>query len=94
MKNLLLLSLLILPGCALFNPAGVADYELTLGEYEAQIFNSKDIESITFEMTKNPDGTVTAVFNQKGVSASNPAMIQAENNSKVLDLAAKLIDPE
>jgi len=58
---------------------------------KATVFNSKDYEALKFTLKKKPDGTVEVMLDEKGVNASDPATIGAQNNAKVLDLMSKII---
>ena len=98
MKHLLLLSLLILPGCFVGTSHYVVrPFELDSGQViccEAEIYNTKDVQSAVVMFEKTPDGGLKVEVDQQGVSASNPAMLQAENNARLLELAAKVIPPQ
>lgn len=58
---------------------------------EATVYNSKDYESLKFKFKKLEDGSYDVELDEKGVSASDPAQIQAESNSKLLDLLLKAV---
>ena len=58
---------------------------------EAHVYNTKDYEKLKFKFIKNADGSMTVTLDEDGVSASDPAAVQAENNSKLLDAVSSMI---
>lgn len=97
MKYILLILLaLTLTACSL---TGTTEYSLkpietSSGELvccEATVYNSKDYDSLNFKFTKLEDGSYDVELDEKGVSASDPAQVQAESNSKLLDALLKAI---
>lgn len=98
-KSLLSASIicLSLTGCVM--TSGTTEYSLkpmetSSGELvccEATVYNTKDYDKLKFKFVKNADGSMTVTLDEDGVSASTPAMIQSENNAKLLDAVTKLI---
>jgi len=99
-KTLIALSIsasLTLTGC--ISTSGETEYSLkpmetSNGELvccEAHVYNTKDYEKLKFKFTKNADGSMTVTLDETGVSASDPAMVQAENNAKLLDAVTSII---
>lgn len=94
---LITFSLLTLTGC--ISTSGETEYSLkpmetSGGELvccEAHVFNTKDYKKLKFKFTKNADGSMTVTLDEEGVSASDPAMVQAENNAKLLDAVTSII---
>ena len=86
-----------LSGCV--SITGETDYtlepmKLPSGEVvccKAHIRNSKDYDKLQFKMVKKPDGTIEVELVEKGVSASDPATVNAENQQKLLDIMTKVI---
>ncbi len=98
MKLLPLLALTLLTsGCML--TSGQTEYSLkpietTSGELvccEARVYNTKDYDKLKFKFTKKADGSMTVTLDEDGVSASTPSMVQAENNSKLLDAVTAIL---
>lgn len=58
---------------------------------EATVYNTKDYEALQFKYTKNADGSMSVTLDEVGVSASDPAAVAAQNNSKLLDAVTSLI---
>jgi len=58
---------------------------------KATVYNSKDYDKLKFKFIKKSDGTIEAVLDESGVSASDPATVNAENNGKMLDAINQLI---
>jgi PBP1b-binding outer membrane lipoprotein LpoB len=84
-----LLGIFLLAGCA-----GQAKYELETPEgYKATVFNTKDIEAVDVSLTKSPDGTVDFSLTEKGISASTPMSIMAEQNKLILDKLLEAATP-
>lgn len=89
----------LLTGCSMMTKSGVTEYSLKpvkgeSGEYvccEATVYNSKDYESLKFTLKKQSDGTVEVMLDESGVSSSDPASIQSQNNSKLLDAIGQII---
>lgn len=94
--SLVLFTVLLLHGCAMM---GTTEYELEPimlpnGDViccKAIVYNSKNYDNLNFEFVKNADGSVKAVLKEKGVNATDPATVGAENNAKLLDTINKLI---
>lgn len=96
MKYLTFIFALLLTGCSTM---GTTEYELEPIVKEdgsvicckATVYNSKDYDSLKFKFKIAKDGTIEAVLDEKGISASDPAAIGAENNGKMLDAINQLI---
>lgn len=58
---------------------------------KATVFNSKDYDKLKFKFVKKSDGTIEASLDESGVSASDPAAVNAQNNGKMLDAINQLI---
>lgn len=94
---LIFVAIIGLSGCAL--TAGKTEYSLkpietSKGELvccEATVYNSKNYDKLKFKFIKNADGTMTVTLDEEGVSASDPAKVQAENNAKLLEAVTNLI---
>ena len=88
-----------LSGCSLLSTAGNSDYTVEPFITEsgaticckATIHNSKNYDNFKFSLTTNPDGTITVTLDEKGVNASDPARVSAENQSKLLDALTTLL---
>lgn len=99
MKKSLLIScaILALSGCTLTG-AGETAYTVepisTPGGLvccKVDVKNTKNYDKFKFKLVKNTDGSMTIELNEDGVNASDPAAVQAESNSKLLDAVTKLI---
>lgn len=88
---------LTLTGC--LSTSGTTEYSLkpietSSGELvccEATVYNSKDYEQLKFKFKKNQDGSIDVQLDESGVSASDPAQIQSQNNAKMLDAIMQII---
>ena len=58
---------------------------------EVVVNNTKDYEKLNVKLKMKKDGTIDFELNENGVSSSNPAAVQAENNSKLLDAFNSII---
>ena len=94
MKRVLILGALVaLTGCSTLT-AGKAEYsvepiELSNGSIvccKVTVHNSKDYENLKAKIVKQSDGSITVELDEKGVNASTPAAVMAENNAKLLDV--------
>ena len=99
MKKSLLIScaVLALSGC-LSNGAGETAYTVEpiptnegLVCCKVDVKNTKNYDKFKFKLVKQADGSMTVELTEDGVNASDPAAVQAENNSKLLDAVTKLI---
>lgn len=99
MKKSLLIScaILALSGC-ISTGAGETAYtvepvELAGGPVccKIDVKNTKNYDKFKFKYVKTVDGGMTVELTEQGVNASDPAAVQAENNSKLLDAVTKLI---
>lgn len=94
-KPLTLVAVLILiSSCSLLpEKMGKTEYsikpvELTSGKIiccEAHVFNTKDYGKLVFKFKKTADGNMEVTLDESDVDASSPFLIQAENQSKLLD---------
>ena len=99
MKLVIVPLALLLSGCQLLTTAGRADYTVEpfitdSGKViccKAVIHNSKNYSKFKFSFKTNPDGSVDLTLDEKGVSASDPARVSAENQSKLLDALTTLL---
>ena len=99
MLKTLLITLIVISVTGCLSTAGTTEYSLkpietSSGEMiccEATVYNTKDYERLSFKFTKNADGSMTVTLDEDGVSASTPAMVQAENNAKLLDAVTAII---
>lgn len=90
-KVLLALIAMSLPACSTM---GTTDYEVEPFQLadgsvvccKAKVHNSKDYEKLKFKLIMKSDGTVEAVLDETGISASDPAAMNAQNNGKMLDV--------
>ena len=90
---------LILGGCSLLNNAGKSNYTVEpfvtdSGKViccKATIHNSKNYDKFKFSLTTNSDGTITVTLDEKGVNATDPARVNAENQGKLLDALTGLL---
>jgi len=53
--------------------------------------NTKDYEGVDFVYEKDKDGAIKMSYKVKGVSATDPATVAAQNQAKMLDVFNKLI---
>ena len=98
-KAILITLTLLLSGCQLLTTAGRADYTVEPFVTEsgkvicckAVIHNSKNYQKFKFTFKTNPDGSVDVTLDEKGVSASDPAKVNAENQGKLLDAMTSLL---
>lgn len=89
-------AVLLITGCSMM---GTTEYELepvvkadgSVICCKATVFNSKDYDSLKFKFKIARDGTIEAMLGEKGINASDPATIGAENNGKMLDVINQLI---
>ena len=99
MKIITILLTFLLSGCQLLTTAGRADYTVEPFVTEAgaticckaTIHNSKNYDKFKFTFKTNPDGSVDVTLDEKGVSASDPAKVNAENQGKLLDAMTSLL---
>ena len=101
MKNIILaLTIMLLSGCQMLGGMmGQTEYTVkpfaladgTIICCEAHIFNSKDYDRLKFKLVKKPDGTIEVTLDETGVSASDPATVNAVNQGKMLDTITSLI---
>lgn len=84
-------------GLALSGCAGTASYavkpfyEPVMGRLvccEAIALNSKDISSLSFDLSMQPGGAVTVHFTESGVGATAPITAQGQVTSAVADAVA------
>ena len=98
----LIIAVMALSGCSLLNTAGNSDYTVEpfvtdSGKViccKATIHNSKNYDKFKFSLTAHQDGTITVTLDEKGVSASDPARVNAENQGKLLDALTELLPPK
>lgn len=77
----LLLMCILLTGCA-----GVTEYHITTPNgVVVDVKNTKDYESYTLTVKKEPDGSYSMKLEEVGVSASDPLKASQEANAKLLD---------
>lgn len=89
---------LLLSGC-ITTGSGESAYtvkpiELSSGKIiccDVNVNNTKDYDKLKMKLVIGADGTIEFELNEDGVSASNPALIQAENNAKLLDAVTSII---
>jgi hypothetical protein len=86
----------LLSGCMM--TSGTTEYSLepliVNGEAvccKAHVYNTKDYQKLQFKFKKNADGSMTVTLDEDGVSASDPAAVAAQNNSKLLEAVTSLI---
>ncbi|AIY65186.1 hypothetical protein [Pseudoalteromonas piratica] len=92
-----LLVTIVVAGCS--SSMGTTEYSLepmvqadgSIVCCKATVYNSKDYDKLKFKFVKKSDGTIEAVLDESGVSASDPATVNAENNGKMLDAINQLI---
>ena len=97
MKIITIVLLLLLNGC--LSTSGESAYtvkpiELESGKIiccDVRVNNTKDYDKLKMKLVIAKDGTINFELNEDGVSASDPAAVQAENNAKLLDATLKLI---
>ena len=98
MRKLIAVSVLLaLAGCV--SITGTTEYTLrpikiSNGQLvccEATVYNTKDYKKLKFKFKKNEQGEIEVTLEEDGVSASDPAMVQAENNAKLLDAVTRII---
>jgi len=58
---------------------------------DVQVNNTKDYDKLKMKFSIKADGTISFELSESGVSASDPAMVQAENNAKLLDAVTSII---
>jgi|TARA_R110000782_G_C14802949_1_gene412075 hypothetical protein len=80
-----------LSGCAVFKPAGVADYAMEPIVVDGvaycckvTVYNTKDIGMVDLVFTKTDDN-ISVKLTELEVSSSDPAMIQAETTRTLVD---------
>lgn len=101
-KTLIALSItasLSLTGCLSTSNSGESAYnvkpiETNTGKIiccDVTVNNTKDYDKLKLKLVIGKDGTINFELNEDGVDASTPSMIQAENNSKLLDAVTSII---
>ena len=84
--------LILLTGCSMFTPPSGTHYTVKYGDIEVQVDDYTDREGVQFEYTS---GDTTIILKKKSVDSATPLaalnQIQAENQSKLIDLANKVI---
>jgi len=92
--------LLLLSGCQMLSGVmGQTEYTVepivladgTVVCCKVNVFNSKDYENFKFKLKKNVDGTIEVTLDEKGVNASDPATVNAQNQGKMLDTITGLL---
>lgn len=58
---------------------------------DVTVNNTKDYDKLKMKLVIGADGTIEFQLDEDGVDASTPAMIQAENNAKLLDAVKGII---
>lgn len=58
---------------------------------DVQVNNTKDYKKLKMKFVIKADGSINFELNEDGVDASTPAMVQSENNAKLLDAIASII---
>ncbi len=96
MKVVFMIFVPLLSGCAL--TAGETAYTVEPVETAAglvcckvNVKNTKNYDKFKFKLIKQADGGMTVELTEEGVSASDPAAVQAENNNKLLDVVTSII---
>lgn len=89
---MIILFIITLSGCAsVFAPPSGTHYTLKYGEVEVNVDDWTDREGVEFEYT---NGETKVILRKKSVDTATPAaalnVIQAENQSKILDLVEKV----
>ena len=76
----------------MFTPPSGTHYTVKYGDIEVQVDDYTDREGVQFEYTS---GDTTIILKKKSVDSATPLaalnQIQAENQSKLIDLANKVI---
>ena len=84
--------LIFLTGCSMFTPPSGTHYTVKYGDIEVQVDDYTDREGVQFEYTS---GDTTIILKKKSVDSATPLaalnQIQAENQSKLIDLANRVI---
>jgi len=103
MSNMLLMLVL----CMLLSGCGFAPVKLGKAEYHVRPFeradgtlacctvdvrNGKDYDALQVQMTRDVQGNITFTLNESGVSASDPASVQARQNAEMLKLLNHFLD--
>jgi hypothetical protein len=90
-KILLITLITLLSGCAVFKPAGVADYAMEPVVVDGvaycckvTVYNTKDIGMVDLVFTKTDDN-ISVKLTELEVSSSDPAMIQAETTRALVE---------
>ena len=58
---------------------------------KATVYNSKDYDKLKFTLKKNQNGDMEVMLDEKGVSATDPASVAAQNQGKMLDVMNELL---
>jgi len=88
----LIILALLLTGCSLTPPSGT-HYEIEKGDIKVKVDDYTNRSGIQFEYVS---GDTRIILKKKDVDAATPlaalSKVQADNQSKLLDLANKVID--
>lgn len=99
-----LLLCLVLTGCKLGDlmPSGLGKAEYSMRPFEkadgtivcceVSVKNGKDYKTLKVELTRDSEGNVTFTLDEGGVSASDPASVQAQQNAELLKLLNGFVD--
>lgn len=90
----------ILTGCSMMNPAGIADYTLepivtSSGQViccQAKIYNSKNVGEVSLMIHVRNDGTVEASLEEKGVDSVGPAAAAAASQVETMKMMNTLVE--
>ncbi len=91
--KLTLILILLLSGCSMFVPPSGVHYTVKYGDADVTVNDYTDKKGVQFEYVK---GDTKIILKKKEVDSSTPAQAlnqaQAENQARLLDLAAKVLD--
>ena len=98
-KLITLITIILLSGCSSLGlNLGISEYSIEpviladgSTSWKALVYNSKDYDSLKFTIEKGKDGTIKVTLDEKGVSATDPATVAAQNQAKMLDVFNRLI---
>ena len=88
----IIIILLLLTSCSMFTPPSGTHYTVKYGEIEVTVDDYTNRSGVQFEYTS---GDTKIILKKKDVDSATPLAalnkVQAENQSKLLDLANKVI---
>jgi len=91
-STIILILILLLSGCSMFTPPSGTHYTVKYGEIEVSVDDFTNREGVQFEYVS---GDTKIILKKKSVDSATPLAAlnqkQAENQSKLLDLANKVI---